>query len=347
MEIITYSLRDEQGRSDQYYRDIAAFADEALREAERLAGPLVTEFRSFLQATAREELRTREEYALELLVLGVLSRVYGPRIDSGQGEHGVLTLAQLDELLDRLAAADAFDQEVTRLRAWRDFWADRSTAAAELRGVRDLGAWLEGASLSALGRYTPNVERFLAETHPRYRGRHDQVLCGRRRVEYHLNMIGVEILNRAFRPAFLATARKLVLVPPCMRAQLEETCRATPSEFGAQCAACTPDCRIHQLTKLGEKHGFAVRMLPDELRVLSAGTTHGPSTPLRAGLGEAQAGVVGVACALTDIHGGWELRALGVPAQGLLLDYCGCPWHWHPEGIRTDTNFNELLRVLS
>jgi len=340
LEVITYSLRNEQGRSDEYYRDIAAFADVALHEAEVCAGPLVTEFRSFLQATGREEPRTRAEYALELLALGVLSRVYGPRLPHlGRGEHGALTLAQLDELLDRLAAADAFEQEVTRLRAWRDFWASRPATAAELHSVRDLGTWFEGAGLSALGRYTPNVERFLAETHPRYRGRHDQVLCGRRRVEYHLNMAGVEILNRAFRPAFRATTRKLVLVPPCMRAQPEESCRATQSEFGAQCAACTPGCRIHQLTKLGEKHGFAVRMLPDELRVLSAGTTHG--------LGDAQAGVVGVACALTDIHGGWELRALGVPAQGLLLDYCGCPWHWHPAGIRTDTSFDELLRILS
>jgi hypothetical protein len=344
LEIITYSLRDEQGRSDQYYRDIAAFTGATLREAETHAGLLVTEFRSFLEETGREELRTREEYALELLVLGILSRVYGPRKDLGG--RGALSLAQLDELLDRLAAADAFEQEVLRLRAWRDFWVGRPAAGEELGIVRDLGAWFEGASLAALGPYTPNVERFLAKTFPRYRGRHDQVLCGRRRVEYHLNMAGVEILNRAFRPAFLATARKLVLVPPCMRAQPEESCRATQSEFGAQCAGCTPGCRIHQLTKLGEKHGFAVRMLPDELRVLSSGTTHGPSTPLRAGLGDAQAGIVGVACALTDIAGGWELRALGVPAQGLLLDYCGCPWHWHPEGIRTDTNYNELLRLL-
>lgn len=339
MEVITYSLRDEQGRSDQYYRDIAVFADVTLQEAETRAGPLVTAFRSFLEETGREEPRTREEYALELLVLAALSRVYGPRMGPGRGEHGALTLGQLDELLDRLAAAGAFDQEVTRLGAWRDFWRDRPAAGAELGIVRGLGAWFEAASLSTLGRYTPNVERFLAETHPRYRGRHDQVLCGRRRVEYHLNMVGVEILNRAFRSAFLATARKLVLVPPCMRAQPEDACRATPSEFGAKCAACTPGCRIHQLTKLGEKHGFAVRMLPDELRVLSTGTTHG--------LGEAQAGVVGVACALTDIHGGWELRALGVPAQGLLLDYCGCPWHWHPAGIRTDTSFDELLRLLA
>ena len=37
---------------------------------------------------------------------------------------------------------------------------------------------------------------------------------------------------------------------------------------------------------------------------------------------------------------------LGVPAQGLLLDYCGCIWHWDKKGIPTDINFNQLVRVV-
>jgi hypothetical protein len=58
-------------------------------------------------------------------------------------------------------------------------------------------------------------------------------------------------------------------------------------------------------------------------------------------------GVVGVSCPLTNVAGGWETRDLGVPAQGLLLDYCGCPYHWHlDKGIPTDINFEELLRIV-
>ncbi len=382
MEIITYSLRDEQGRSDGFYRDIAAFTDEVLREIDARAGPLLDGFHAFVRATGREVERTRSEYALELLVLSVLARVYGPcapgvspaargvlvglarlrrrakvlrpgldtlqgalvnallPLDARQGSDCALTLDTFDALLGWLSAAGKFEQEVGRLRGWRQFWAGRPAAASrdELCAVAGLGEWFEAASLAALGRYTPNVEHVLAEIYPSYRGREDQVLCGRRRVEYHLNMVGVEILNRAFRPAFLATSRKFVLAPPCMRAQPEDLCRATASELGAVCGACTPGCRIHQLTKLGEKHGFGVRMLPDELRVFSGGSAHG--------FDGAGVGIVGIACALTDVSGGWELRALGVPAQGLLLDYCGCPWHWHPDGIRTDTNFRELLRLV-
>jgi hypothetical protein len=96
---------------------------------------------------------------------------------------------------------------------------------------------------------------------------------------------------------------------------------------------------VHQVTKLGEKHGFAVFMLPRELASLAPGQSTEASIN---GMG-----IVGVSCPLTNPQGGWKARDLNLPAQGLLLDYCGCPWHWHLEGgIPTEINLNELLRVL-
>ena len=107
---------------------------------------------------------------------------------------------------------------------------------------------------------------------------------------------------------------------------------ATP--FGAQCQHCTPTCRVHQITKLGEKRGFAVFIIPDELRVFGAGS----------GLGDT--GVVGVSCALTNWSGGWEADDMGIPAQGVLLDYVGCNYHWDEKGIPTDTNLRKLEEVV-
>ena len=58
-------------------------------------------------------------------------------------------------------------------------------------------------------------------------------------------------------------------------------------------------------------------------------------------------GVVGVSCPLTITGGGWEMRRMGIPAQGLLLDHCGCSWHWDlGRGIVTEINFRELKRIL-
>jgi hypothetical protein len=239
-----------------------------------------------------------------------------------------------------MEATGDFKEEVKRLRAWQDFLLDQpvENAIQDLEAAISLAAWFEVRAEAALGRYTPHVERFLAKTHPSYRWREDAIFCGRRRVEYNLNMIGTEILNRAFREPFLLTERKLVLLPPCMKCQPDNQCRAHSTPFGALCAGCTPDCRVHRLTQLGKTLGFETLILPDELSVFSGGAVK----PVDGN----EIGVVGVSCVLTNVTGGWETRALNIPAQGVLLDYCGCSWHWHEKGIPTDVNVGQLLRVL-
>jgi hypothetical protein len=381
---ITYSLREGHKHSDPYYRDIAAFTDHVLDEAQGRVGALVGAFQTYLQQTGREAPRTSSEYVFELLTLGVLWRVYAdhaqglnrvsrrvlahlvrlrerasplkPAVDLVRGMLGGLflssngryptkvpapTLDGLEQLLGWLTAnGDVFGQEVKRLRAWQDFLARQSPpqTTANLAAAMAFAAWFEPHGEVALGRYTPHVERFLTETHPGYRWREDVVFCGRRRVEYHLNMVGTEILNRAYREAFLDTARKVVIVPPCMRAQPDGVCQARSTPLGERCVGCTPGCRVHQVTKLGEKHGFQVLLIPHELAVFS-GEGAAPA-------GDGEVGLVGVSCVLTNPPGGWEMRALGVPAQGVLLDYCGCSYHWHKEGFPTDINLGQLLHVL-
>ena len=382
-EIITYSLRAGESFSDQYYRDIAIFAEQVLAEADQRAHSVVKDFQGYLQQTERETLRSQAEYIFEFLTLGVLWNIYTanaidsngwpqrllaafaglrkrneylkPAVDfirgilatlflfrqnSGGNKTPAPTLENLERLLSWLAATGDFTEEVKRLQAWQEFLSTQKLeeAARGLATATALADWFQIHSLEALGRYTPNVEEFLAKTHPTYRWREDVVFCGRQRVEYHLNMVGTEIMNRAFRNQFLQTERKVVFVPPCMRARPEGECKAQPTPFGAHCAACTPGCRVHQVTKLGEKHGFDVFIIPDELSVVADNKVK-PSQDNRLGL-------VGVSCPLTNITGGWEMRRLGIPAQGVLLDYCGCPWHWHKHGIPTDINLNRLLQVL-
>ncbi len=383
MQIITYSLRTDGTRSDKYFQDVASFTDTVLATGEGLVRLYLDAFWSFIQETHREALRSRAEYLYELLTLGVLWQVYGddalgladvprqaltqlaqwrerddklkPIVDglrgilgtlflSSRDRHSIsappLTLAHLDKFLGWLAATRILDEEARRLAHWRDFLVRQTPdeASAVLDAILAFAAWFETRSAEALGRYTPNVERFLSRHHSSYRWREDALFCGRKRVEYHLNMVGTEVLNRAFRESFLRTSRKIVLVPPCMRFQPEGRCKAHPSALGAQCAHCTPLCHVHQVTKLGDKYGFAVFMLPDELAVFSA--------PTASPGGSADMGIVGVSCVLTNAAGGWKAHRLGIPAQGIPLDYCGCRWHWHKEGIATDVNLHHLLSVL-
>lgn len=382
-EIITYSLKAVQNRSDQYYPDIAAFSDEVLAEIRNQAAPFVENYQAFICKNQLEDLRSFDEYAYELLMLGVFWRVHlpaamdlpklsqrtlasfgrwrrqsailKPLIDFLRGILGTLFLTQnnhspmdvsaatrknLTQLLEWIAAAGDFPEELERLENWDLYFESLPSLEAEqfLKVAIRLGSWFEARSEAVLGSYTPNVERFINQAKPFYRWREDVIFCSRQRVEYHLAMVGTEILNRSLRADFLSTERKVVLLPPCMKAKLNSGCEAVETSLGERCMACEASCRVHQLTKLGEKYGFTVLIMPHDLDVFSGDAQE--SSPVRV------TGVVGVSCPLTNPAGGWEMKKAGTPAQGVLLDYCGCPWHWHQEGIPTDINFNQVLEVL-
>jgi hypothetical protein len=384
VRIITYSLLDGRKRSDQFYLDLAAFTAQVLAEGDDRVGNLVAGFQDFIQETGREKVRPAAEYIYELLTLGVLWRVYGsaamelasgpqrflawlgrirkkskilkPLVDLLRGVLVSLfvplakpygktvpapSLNDLAYLIAWLDATGEFKEEVKRLQGWRDYFETLSPKEAKANVEKALAyaLWFEESSFVVLGNYTPQVDHFLTDTHPNYRWREDRVFCGRQRVEYHLTMVGAEIMNHNTRQQFLNAEKKLVIVPPCMVYDLDG-CKAIPTPWGEKCQACTPGCRVNQVTKLGEKYGFDVRIIPDDLAVYANGRK-GESREID------RVGVIGVCCPLTVVSGHWQTRDLGVPAQGVLLDFCGCPWHWAlDERVVTDVNLNQLLRTL-
>jgi hypothetical protein len=376
-KIITYSLRPDQPASDGYYRAIAAFADTWQPAAIRETAGLITGFRAYRQERGLPD-RSDGEYAFELLVIGVLlsehtadiarmtgftrallkglvsiqkrwpptetsikhlrgwtgalARIFTPLPTARPGKDRPPTLA---DLLDWLRANEE-NGKASRLAQWQAIFDGDSNAVAACQA---LAARFATESQVALGHYTTRVPAFLKESAPKRGWHYDAEFVARTRPEYHLGMLGTQVLNRAYRQRFSATTQRIVIVPPCMRLQPEEHCKAVATPFGARCQACTPACRVHQLTRLGEKQGFGVFIMPDELRVLSQNSGE-------KGGGPGTAGVVGVSCALTNWSGGWDVDDLGIPAQGLLLDYCGCSYHWDKQGIPTDINFKQLEEII-
>jgi hypothetical protein len=369
--IITYSLRQDEENSNEYYRDITTFTDTWLAGAVPESRHLLAGFRAYRLAQGDID-RSDAEYTFELLVLGVLWREHG-------GEAAALpgwAVRLLDNLLKAQNRWPRREKYFKTLRGWVSWLARRHKGrGAGNVSLQNLLIWLHAngedgcadrlaewqayldicapstvqtlashcqrlaedfatGSQDALGGYTQAVARFLSETAPWYRRRYDARLISSSRLEYHLGMLGTELLNRAYRQQFLSARHKVVILPPCMRAQPDSDCKAMATPFGAKCQACTPTCRIHQITRLGEKRGFDVFMIPDELRIFGGGQ------------GNTGLGVVGVSCVLTNWSGGWDTQRLGIPAQGLLLDYVGCSYHWDEHGIPTDTNLHQLLEVL-
>lgn len=234
--------------------------------------------------------------------------------------------------------------QADQLSVWQDYLKTIGPEGAQqaISQTLTLADHFARESGAVLGLYTAGVESFRTAATPQMRFRYDTELVLRTRLEYHLGMLGTELLNRTYRARFLATPYKMVIVPPCLRARLDTgsaqaRCQALQTPLGAKCQGCQPDCRVHQLTRLGEKVGFEVYSIPDdELEKVC----------LASGKAGGSIGVVGLSCALTNWSAGWEADRLGLPAQGLLLDYVGCRQHWCRRGCPTDVNFNKLQELI-
>ena len=57
-------------------------------------------------------------------------------------------------------------------------------------------------------------------------------------------------------------------------------------------------------------------------------------------------GIIGVSCILNLIAGGWKSESLNIPAQCVLLEQSTCKNHWHKEGVPSNINLNQLIKIL-
>lgn len=381
MYTITYNLRGSDGDSDSFYDVLARYSKRVYEEMDDIfINPYLDYVRYQKQKGATDGICFEEGY-LELLSLGVLWVVYSgdalatdetatgllsklsalrgsnphlkPMVDAFRGicltammspdlyDHmGVAapTVEHMRLLLQWLEATGEFHFEVMRLRHLEQYLhsLDEAMAKSFLELVISTGLWFTQDSLEGLGQYTPNVERYLNELRPKRYWKEDVIFCGRRRVEYHLNMVGSEWLNHAYRHLFIERPRKVVLLPTCTRLHPDKICKARVEGAWLVCTGCSAECQVGCLRELEKQLNFQLFLVPHNSSI--------QESPLQVPL--SQVGVVGVSCALNLISGGWMLKSLDVPAQCVILDYCGCRGHWHHEGIPTELNKDKMIQLL-
>ena len=368
--IITYSLRLSSLNSDEYYQTISSFTDYWLAHLKHKARNILINFRDYLHQAGFPN-RTDDEVAFEFLALGVLLQEYLGKAQElpewlfhlriflvdlparwSKLEGLTKKATGLVNGLIKLLIGNNFKGEdipgliswlksngetikAERFSQWYEFLRTSVNPkyAEVLRICIDLSYEFKRSGIESLGKYTEMVDTFLITAALEHRWKYDAPLVSKSGTEYHLGMLGTEILNRVNRQIFLNTTQKIVIVPPCMRAP-KKKCKASETSFGARCNFCTPSCRINQITKMGGKYGFDVFTIPDDMKTFT-----------KAGIKD-KFGLVGISCVLTNWNGGWETSSLDLPAQGILLDYVGCKYHWDRKGFPTDCNLGKLKTLL-
>lgn len=246
-----------------------------------------------------------------------------------------ITLDSFVKLINWLRATGEFNHEIKRLKIWEKFLYTKSESEIKdiILEVLKLEQWFKEKSNEALGKYTKGVAKFHESDYKEHKWKEDYIFCGRKGVEYHLNMVGAEILNRAYREDFLKTKKRLLLLPACMRLSFN-SCKAVETESGYICAGCSESCKINQYSKLGERNNFKVSIIHHQSNAFKGREIEKDSI-----------GIIGVTCVLNLIAGGLNAKDLGFVPQCVLLDYCGCREHWHKEGISTNINIDKFFKI--
>jgi uncharacterized protein len=371
MELITYRL------DERFYERLEEYTARIMDSAEYSLGTILADYMMWIRKNNIETLRSQQEYLVEMIMAGVywntyiqnsmrltagsrflFGALYGirtnskklkPFADKIRGYLSTTILAQssdmlpqinfsnFSKLLDWLDATSEFKQEVIRLRVFERYLRRyNKDDIREILGNLILFANVfEVESKRCLGRYTTGVSRFLESEHSNYKYREDNIFSGRAEVEYHLNMVAACVMNHSLLADFNRTSKKVVLLPTCMRTN--QNCKAITKDGNLVCTKCSRNCNIYKIVTSPELENTEVYLI-----------SHSSSFSKILGQWEnkPEYGLVGVACVLNLITGGYEMKNLGIASQCVLLDGCGCQKHWHKDGMATDINRTRLINII-
>lgn len=373
---ITYFLCESNESSTEFYKKNLNFSKKVLNKLEGNFSNDINDYMNYINKNNMEQLRSKSEYLLEILMIGVfwkehvnkaisLSKI--PRniliklstlrekesikkiVDINRGlleylflnrrsnDKVKISLENYKKLVNYLKACGDYKEEAKRLEVWISYFfsLNKNKVDKILTSYLEFAKYFEDISQEVLGIYTKNVNLFLKNIDKKYKYREDFLFCSRKEVEYHLNMVGAQIMNEAYRKEFLKTKEKRLLLPSCMRIKDEKNCKAIKTEEGYICNSCSKNCNVNKYDKLGKKYNFQVYIIP-----------HESSISVKNKIKDGHIGIIGVACVLNLISGGLKAKNLGFVPQCVFLDYCGCKDHWHDKGIITDINMSYLLYSL-
>jgi hypothetical protein len=371
-----YNLNNRKENSDLFYLQLETVTNQVVEIG---LNHFRNEIRNFMNSETilNKKMKISEnEHLLEILMIGVFWNTYQGRwrwniglispffkflnsfrstnlkkgVDSLRGLLGSALLNKtakknlpfdldnFNSLIHWLSATGDFEKELKMIDKWLDFlYFDGSRISYEfLAEASAYAEWFEAYTKSHLGIYTENVEPFLQQNKKIYKGREDQFFCLRSQVEYHLNMVGAQIMNNSLKEEFLRTDKQILLLPTCMAKS--SNCKATLTGNALQCNYCSSGCSI-------AKTSAEMRKIGVETVLIKHSTDF--SEWLKPWANQSKTGLIGTACVLNLLGGGYEMKQLGIPSQCVYLNNSGCKKHWNKTGVPTEINIDRVSKLLT
>jgi hypothetical protein len=200
------------------------------------------------------------------------------------------------------------------------------------RDGNSLGHFIVRTSHSLLDPYTTAVQDHLRELS--LLKRWDRVLSFTEE-QYHLAMLEIELMNRAFGPAFRKAGRRLAFLPHCLR-DLDAHCRAAVTEIDHACRGCSPRCFVNSISTLLRQHRIEPYIwMQANLKRMFRKLRHT----------EGGLGVMGIACVPELVRGMRMCVKLGIPVIGVPLNANRCA-RWMEELHPTSVELEQVRRLV-
>jgi len=374
-----YNLITRQENSDQFYLDLELFTGMIIQKAEAALGVFVCDFSRYSGVPGEDGSENREKL-LELLLLGVLWMNYGgkatatnrfstwlpahlyslrrksaflkPGIDRLRGplayslleknksaKNTPVSLKSMESLINWLTATGEFREETERLKHWKSYLSlqHEDYQVRLITSCIHFALYFTARAKNALGGYTRGLSIFQERHLDEYANKEDFFLAARKENEYHLNMVGAALLNQSLNEAFTKTSRKSLLLPTCMRTEPKGGCQAKSDGKAQVCRSCNPMCNIGKVATPVRTREITTYIIPH-----SSDFTRF----LKLWKGQEDTGLIGVACILHLLTGGYEMQRLNLPSQCVFLDFCGCQKHWEACNRKTNLNINQLNNII-
>ena len=370
---LTYTLKNNSLNSDEYYKKIEIVKNEVINVLFNKSRLYINEFSKYIEYYSVEKLRSDKEYFIELLLLGVLKVEYASymgnisifekiifyiltkyrrvnlfkeKVDKLRGIMNTKILLNkkashyggydINNLIHWLKCSGEFEEELIRIRNWEQYLKDKDDNYRKnfLEFVKNIALEFKVMCEKNLSTYVGHVDEYLKKYKENHKNKEDIIYCGKGKIQYYFNMVCSEIMNDVYKDIFFDKKHKLIFLPACMKQQ-EKKCMNTKHKKGYKCIGCSDLCNINKLRNQGEVYGFEVCIIPHETDLTSLKSKDNSSY-----------GIVGIACVLNLVSGGFKALRLGFIPQCIILDEVGCSNHWLlDQGKMTEINEKRLLSI--
>ncbi len=326
---LTYELQKDNS-AKEYYQLTKSLAEQLQQQMTRLDKNIEL-FAKYIQDKKIEPVREIVEYGIELLDFAILHRwIQGLSEDDGF-QTCDYSYTKLKESVDFMQESGEFKEEIRRFQNWMDFFAEYEET--EQKKLWSDVCWLV-EKVDELGdrylqKYLSHLPNYLENNKLVWGSREDAGLILRDKSCYYINMLAAQMLNNCYRQEFISCNKVYIFLPGCMARRMTH-CQARENVDGYVCASCSEQCQVNRLSKRYQ----GVRIV-----------YHGSQLEKKKVNTDEKIGVVGVACILNLISGGWKAKRLGYIPQCVILNECGCNIHWDENGRVTSLDEDELRRI--